>query len=132
MKAITDIFLRYPVIAVVLNLMLVLIGIRAAFLLPIQQFPKFESTSIGIRTFYIGASAETVRGFLTTPIERAVSSIAGVDYVESSSTAGMSQVTVRLKLNHSSTQALTEVNARLQQVRRELPQDAEAPAISIQ
>ena len=132
MKAITDIFLRYPVIAVVLNLMLVLIGVRAAFLLPIQQFPKFESTSIGIRTFYIGASAETVRGFLTTPIERAVSSIAGVDYVESSSTAGMSQVTVRLKLNHSSTQALTEVNARLQQVRRELPQDAEPPAISIQ
>ncbi|MFO0913015.1 MAG: efflux RND transporter permease subunit [Pirellulales bacterium] len=132
MKAITDVFLRHPVLAMVLNLALVMVGIRAAMQLPVQQFPKLESSSIGIRTFYIGASAETVRGFLTTPIERAVSSIAGIDYIESSSTAGMSQITVRLKLNHSSTQALTEVTARLQQVRRELPQEAEPPVVFVQ
>jgi multidrug efflux pump len=131
-KSITDLFLRYPVIAMVLNLAIVLIGLRTIFLLPIQQFPRFESTSITIRTFYIGASAETVRGFLTVPIERAVASIAGVDYVESSSTAGSSTVTVRLKFNHNSTQALTEVNARLQQIRRELPSDAESPSVFIQ
>jgi multidrug efflux pump len=131
-KSITDLFLRYPIIALVINLAIVLVGLRAIFLLPIQQFPRFESTSVTIRTFYIGASAETIRGFLTVPIERAVSSIAGVDYIESSSTAGSSTVTVRLKLNHDSTQALTEVNARLQQIRRELPNDAEPPSVFIQ
>jgi multidrug efflux pump len=132
LKSITDIFLRYPIIAMVLNLTIFLIGLRAIFLLPIQQFPRFESTSIEIRTFYIGASAETIRGFLTVPIERAVSSIAGVDYIESSSIAGSSTVTIRLKFNHDSTQALTEVNARLQQIRRELPLDAESPSVFIE
>ncbi len=132
MKSITDLFLRYPIIAMVLNLTIVLIGLRTIFLLPIQQFPRFESTSITIRTFYIGASAETIRGFLTVPIERAVSSIAGVDYVESSSTASSSEVKIRLKFNYSSTQALTEVNARLQQIRRELPSDAEPPSVYIE
>ncbi len=131
MKSITDIFIKYPVLAAVINLMLVLIGVRCAYLLPIQQYPKLESTSIEIQTVYIGASAETVRGFLTTPIERAVSSIAGIDYLESTSTAGVSSITIRLKLNHDSTQALAEVNARLQQVRRELPQEAEPPVISL-
>lgn len=132
MKSITDIFIRHPVLAMVVNLILVIVGIRAALMLPIQQYPKLESTSITLTTVYIGASAETVRGFLTTPIERAVSSIAGVDYIESSSTAGVSVITIRLKLNHNSTQALAEVNARLQQVRRELPQEAEPPAIALQ
>jgi multidrug efflux pump len=132
LKSITDIFLRYPIIAMVLNLTIVLIGLRTIFLLPIQQFPRFESTSIEIRTFYIGASAETIRGFLTVPIERAVSSIAGVDYIESSSIAGSSTVTIRLKFNHDSTQALTEVNTRLQQIRRELPLDAESPSVFIE
>jgi multidrug efflux pump len=129
---ITDVFIRHPVLAIVVNLIIVLVGARAAISLPIQQFPKLESTSIVVRTIYIGASAETIRGFLTTPIEKAVSAIAGVDYIESSSTAGVSQITVHLKLNHDSTAALAEVDARLQQVRRELPVEAEPPAIEIQ
>ncbi len=132
MRSITDIFIRHPVLAIVVNFAIVLIGLRAMFLLPIQQYPKLESTSVVITTYYIGASAETIRGFLTTPIEQAVSSIAGVDYIESSSTAGASVITVRLKLNHDSTQALAEVNARLQQVRRQLPAEAEPPAIELQ
>ena len=132
MNSVTDIFIKHPVLATVVNLMIVLVGVRAIFLLPIQQFPTIESTSILINTFYVGASAETVRGFLTTPIERAVSAIAGVDYLESSSTSGLSTVTVRLKLNHNSTQALAEVSARLQQVRRELPAEAEPPVIELQ
>ncbi len=132
MKSITDVFIKHPVLAVVVNLVIVLIGLRAAFMLPIQQYPKLESTSILINTIYIGASAETVRGFLTTPIERAVSAIAGVDYIESTSTSGVSVVTIRLKLNHDSTQALAEVSARLQQVRRELPEEAEPPVIELQ
>ena len=75
MKSITDIFIRYPVLAIVVNLMIVLLGVRSAQSLPVQQFPKLESTSIVITTIYIGASAETIRGFLTSPIEKAVSSI---------------------------------------------------------
>ena len=132
MRSITDVFIKHPVLAVVVNFAIVLIGLRAMVLLPIQQYPKLESTSVVITTYYIGASAETIRGFLTTPIEQAVSSIAGVDYIESSSTAGASIITVRLKLNHNSTQALAEVNARLQQVRRQLPAEAEPPAIELQ
>jgi multidrug efflux pump len=129
---ITDVFIRYPVLAIVVNLMIVLVGLRAAISLPIQQFPTLESTSIIVKTVYIGAGAETISGFLTTPIEKAVSAIAGVDYIESSSIAGVSQVTIHLKLNHDSTAALAEVNARLQQVRRELPSEAEPPVIELQ
>jgi multidrug efflux pump len=128
----TDIFIRHPVLAVVVNLVLVLVGWRALATLPVQQFPQIESSSVIITTVYYGASAETVRGFLTTPIERAVSAIGGVDYVESTSRAGVSTVTVRLKLNHDSTAALAEVTARLQQVRSELPGEAEPPAVEVQ
>src|SRR5262249_54452364 len=94
--------------------------------------PKIQSSSVVITTVYYGASAETVRGFLTTPIERVVSAISGVDYVESTSRAGLSTVTVRLKLNHDSTAALAEVTARLQQVRSELPVEAEPPVVEVQ
>jgi len=131
-KSFTDVFIQHPVLAIVVNLIIVLVGIRAAQSLPIQQFPKLESTSIVITTAYIGASAETVRGFLTTPIEKAVSAIAGVDYLESSSTAGISRITIRLQLNHNSTAALAEVNARLQQVRRDLPNEAEPSVIELE
>lgn len=132
MRSFTDTFIRHPVLAVVVNLVIVLVGWRALSSLPVQQYPQVESSSILINTVYYGASAETVRGFLTTPIERAVSAIGGVDYVESTSRAGLSTVTVRLKLNHSSTAALAEVTARLQQVRSDLPPDAEPPAVEIQ
>src|SRR5688572_21684787 len=131
-RAITDLFIRRPVLAIVLNLGIVLLGARALTSLPIQQYPDLESTSVVINTVYYGASAETVRGFLTVPIERAVSAISGVDHVESTSRAGISTVTVRLKLDHSSTAALAEVTARLQQVRSELPSEAEPPVVDIQ
>ena len=131
-RSITDIFIKHPVLAIVVNIAIVLVGLRAMVLLPIQQYPTIESTSVVITTYYIGASAETVRGFLTTPIEQAVSSIAGVDFIESSSLAGASTITIRLKLNHDSTQALAEVNARLQQVRRTLPAEAEPSVIELQ
>jgi multidrug efflux pump len=132
MRSFTDVFIKHPVLAVVVNLVIVLVGWRALASLPIQQYPQIESSSVIITTVYYGASAETVRGFLTTPIERAVSAIGGVDYVESTSRAGISTVTVRLKLNHDSTRALAEVTARLQQVRSELPQEAEPPVVEVQ
>jgi multidrug efflux pump len=95
MRSITDVFIRHPVLAIVVNLVIVLIGWRAITALPVQQYPQLESSSVIVTTLYYGASAETVRGFITTPIERAVSSIAGVDYVESTSRAGQSTVNVR-------------------------------------
>jgi multidrug efflux pump len=132
MRSFTDIFIKHPVLAVVVNLVIVLVGARALLNLPVQQYPSIESSSIIINTVYTGASAETVRGFLTTPIERAVSAISGVDYVESTSRAGLSTVTVHLKLDHDSTDALAEVTARLQQVRSELPAEAEPPVVEVQ
>lgn len=131
MKSFTDIFIRHPVLAIVVNLFIVLVGLRAAMSLPVQQYPTIEAVSLNVKTVYFGASADTVRGFLTTPIEKAVSSVAGIDTVESKSTAGLSEITVRLNLNHDSTKALSEVNARLQQVRSELPGDAEPPTIEL-
>ncbi len=132
MRSFTDLFIRHPVLAAVVNLAIVLMGWRALTTLPVQQYPNIQSSSVVITTVYYGASAEAVRGFLTTPIERAVSAISGVDYVESSSRAGVSTVTVRLKLNQNSTAALAEVTARLQQVRSELPAEAEPPQVEVQ
>ena len=129
MRSFTDLFIKHPVLAIVVNLVIVLVGWRAVGSLPVQQFPKLESSSVLVTTIYYGASAETVRGFLTTPIERVVSQIGGVDHVESSSRAGVSTVTVRLKLNHDTTAALAEISARLQQVRAELPPDAQPPMV---
>ncbi len=132
MKSLTDIFIKKPVLAVVVNLIILAVGWRSIGGLPIRQYPRIESTKILINTVYIGASADTIRGFITTPIERAVSAIDGIDYIESSSTAGVSSITVFLRLNHSSNDALAEISARLNQVRSELPAEAESPAIEIQ
>jgi len=132
MRSFTDIFIKRPVLAIVVNLVIVLVGWRALTKLPVQQYPQLESSTIVITTLYYGASAETIRGYLTTPIEKVVSQIAGVDHIESTSRAGMSTINVRLKLNHNSTAALAEVTARLQQVRAELPQEAEPPVVEIQ
>jgi multidrug efflux pump len=132
MRSFTDTFIKHPVLAAVVNLVILLVGWRAMSSLPVQQYPKIESSSVLITTVYYGASAETVRGFLTTPIERAVSAISGVDYVESTSRAGVSTITVHLKLNHNSTAALAEVTARLQQVRAELPAEAQPPVVEVQ
>ncbi|MBP7950494.1 MAG: efflux RND transporter permease subunit [Verrucomicrobiales bacterium] len=131
-RSFTDIFIRHPVLALVVNFIIILMGWRAATSLPVQQYPKLESSSVVITTLYYGASAETIRGFLTNPIEQAVAQIGGVDYVESISRAGSSVVTVRLKLNYNATAALAEVSARLQQVRSELPSEAEPPMVEIQ
>src|SRR5688572_17348603 len=132
MRSITDVFIKHPVLAAVVNIVIVLAGWRALSSLPVQQYPNMDSSSVVITTVYTGAAAETVRGFLTTPIERAVSAIAGVDHIESTSRAGVSTITIRLKLNHDSTAALAEVTARLQQVRSELPSEAEPPVVEVQ
>src|SRR3989440_10503399 len=127
MRSFTDTFIKHPVLAAVVNLVIVLVGWRALTTLPVQQYPKIESSSVLITTVYYGASAETVRGFLTTPIERAVSAISGVDYVESTSRAGVSSITVHLKLNHNSTAALAGATAQWHQGRSVLTAQPEPP-----
>jgi multidrug efflux pump len=124
-------FINRPVLAVVASLAILLVGGRAAQNLPIQQFPRIESAAIQVQTVYVGASAEVVRGFITTPIERVLATVSGVDYVESTSAASVSTVTVRLKLNEDVNVALTEIGARLDQIRAELPAEAEPPTTQV-
>ena len=128
---IMDVFVTRPVLAIVISLILVLAGLRAAQNLPILQFPKVESSSLIISTNYVGASADVVQGFITDPIERVASTVPGVDFVDSSTTAGRSTVTVWLELNEDSTAALAELSSRLDQIRFELPPGAEDPFVQV-
>ena len=127
----TDIFVERPVVAIVICLGLVLMGLRAASSLPVLQYPQIDSASLVIQTPYVGASAEVVQGFITDPIERAASTVPGIDFISSQSTSGMSTVTVFLKLNEDSTDALAELSSRLGQIRFELPAGAEDPSVSV-
>lgn len=129
--SVMDMFSKRPILAIVLSLAIVLIGIRAFLNIPVLQFPQISSASIQITTPYIGASAETIQGFITEPIERAASSVPGVDYVDSNTTPGLSTVTVWMRLNENSSAALAELSARLDQIRFELPEGAEDPAIEV-
>jgi len=127
----TDLFVHRPIIAVVMCIAIVLVGAKAATSMPIINFPAIESSNLVIQTPYIGASAEVVQGFVTEPIESIARSTPGVDYVESTSTAGMSTVTVWLSINENSTAALAELSAGLEQIKFILPEAAEDPSISI-
>lgn len=126
-----DTFINRPVIAIVLSVIICLAGIAAAFKIPVLQFPKIESASLTITTAYVGASADVVKGFITEPVERVAATVPGVDYVESSTSSGVSTVTAWLKINENSTLALAELNTRLSQIRFELPQGAEDPMVSV-
>jgi multidrug efflux pump len=126
-----DIFVKKPVLAIVVSLILLISGVLAATKISVLQFPKVESSSLVITTQYSGVSAQVVQGFVTEPIERIAMTIPGVDYVDSTSTAGLSSVTAWLKLNENSTDALAQLNSRLSQIKFELPQGAEDPSVNV-
>ncbi len=128
----TDLFIRRPVLAIVLNLLILIAGLSAWNSLSVRQYPLSENASVQISTAYIGASADLVRGFITTPLERAIAAAEGIDYVESKSLQGISIITARLKLNYDSTKALADISSKVDQVRNDLPAEAEVPAISVQ
>jgi multidrug efflux pump len=130
-RSIFDIFVQRPVLAGVLSLFILLLGLRAAFELPVQQYPRIDASSLIITTVYVGAPAETVRGFITEPVERAVAAIPDVDYVDSSTTAGVSTVTVWLKFDADSSAALARVSAQLDSIASRLPAEAEPPSIEV-
>ncbi|AYZ32470.1 MexW/MexI family multidrug efflux RND transporter permease subunit [Serratia sp. FDAARGOS_506] len=125
----TDLFVRRPVLALVVSTLILLFGALALSQLPVRQYPLLENSTITISTDYPGASSELMQGFVTQPIAQAVSSVEGVDYLSSSSVQGRSVVTVRMALNRDSTQALTEVMAKVNQVRYKLPEQAYDPVI---
>ncbi len=128
----TDIFVRRPVLALVVNLVVIIAGIQAIRTLNVRQYPKLESATVTVRTAYVGANADLVRGFITTPLERAIAAADGIDYMESQSTQGLSTINVRLKLNFNAGDALADISARVNQVRADLPPEAEIPAINIE
>ena len=132
MKSFTDLFIRRPVLALVVNLVILIAGFQAIRSLNVRQYPRNDNASVTITTAYIGASAELVRGFITTPLERAIAAADGIDYIQSSSQLGLSTITVRLRLNYEPTKALAEISSKVDQVRGDLPPEAEVPIINIE
>ena len=127
----TDLFIQRPVLAVVVSLLILVAGVQAIFTLTVRQYPRSDNASVTITTVYIGANADLVRGFITTPIERAIAAADGIDYIESQSSQGRSLITARLKLNYDPTKALSEISSKVDQVRGDLPPEAEVPVIDI-
>jgi multidrug efflux pump len=128
----TDLFIRRPVLAIVVNLVIIIAGLQAIRGLNVRQYPKLESATVSVRTPYVGANAELVRGFITTPLERSIAAADGIDFIESQSTQGLSTINVRLKLNFPAASALADISARVNQVRQDLPPEAEVPAITLE
>jgi multidrug efflux pump len=128
----TDLFIRRPVLAVVVSLIIVIAGLQAMRTLKVRQYPHSENATITVTTVYVGASADLVRGFITTPLERVIAAADGIEYISSQSTLGLSTISIRLRLNFDSTKALAEVSSKVDQVRRDLPPEAEIPTINIE
>ena len=129
---ITDLFIRRPVLAMVVNLLILIAGLVSINTLNVRQYPRSDIAVVTIETAYIGASADLVRGYITTPLERVIASADGIDYMDSSSTQGLSTITVHLRLNFDTNAALTQIQAKVAQVRNDLPPEAEAPIIEVE
>src|SRR5205809_7417543 len=129
---ITDLFIKRPVLAIVVNLVILIAGLQAIRSLSVRQYPRSDISEVQVSTVYVGANADLVRGFITTPLERVIASADGIDYMESTSAQGVSTITVHLKLNYDTNAALTQVQAKVAQVRNNLPPEAEAPVIELE
>src|SRR2546422_11309461 len=129
---ITDLFIKRPVLAIVVNLVILIAGLQAIRSLSVRQYPRSDISEVQVSTVYVGANADLVRGFITTPLERVIASADGIDYLESSSAQGLSTITVHLKLNYDTNAALTQIQAKVAQVRNDLPPEAEAPEIELE
>ena len=128
----TDLFVKRPVLAIVVNLVILIAGLQSIRALSVRQYPRSDIAVVRVSTVYVGANADLVRGFITTPLERVIASADGIDYMESSSAQGLSTITVHLKLNYDTNAALTQIQAKVAQVRNDLPPEAEAPIIELE
>jgi len=128
----TDLFIKRPVLAMVVSLVILIAGLQSIRSLSVRQYPRSDIAVVSVSTVYVGANADLVRGFITTPLERVIASADGIDYMESSSAQGLSTITVHLKLNYDTNAALTQIQSKVAQVRNDLPPEAEAPIIDLQ
>src|SRR4029079_1664758 len=128
----TDLFVKRPVLATVVNLAILIAGLQSIRALSVRQYPRSDIAVIRVSTVYVGANADLVRGFISTPLERVIASADGIDYMESSSAQGISTITVHLRLNYDTNAALTQIQAKVAQVRNQLPPEAEAPVIELE
>jgi multidrug efflux pump len=131
-KSFTDLFIRKPVIALVVNIVILVVGLVAYTKLNTRQYPRSDSAVVNVTTIYFGASADTVRGYITTQLERVISSADGIDYIESTSGAGISTIKVYLRLNYDTNAALAQISSKIDQVRNELPPESETPTINVE
>src|SRR5229473_2108972 len=128
----TDLFIKRPVLAMVVNLVILIAGLQSIRSLSVRQFPRSDLANVVVTTVYVGANADLVRGFITAPLERVIAGADGIDFLESSSAQGVSTITVHLKLNYDTNAALTQIQSKVAQVRNQLPPEAEAPIIQLQ
>src|SRR3979411_434638 len=128
----TDLFIKRPVLSVVVSLVILLAGLQSIRSLSVRQYPRSDIAIVTVTTVYVGANANLVRGFITTPLERVIASADGIDYLESSSAQGVSTITVHLKLNYDTNAALTQIQAKVAQVRNKLPPESQAPVIDLE
>jgi multidrug efflux pump len=129
---ITDIFVKRPVLAICVNLLVFIAGIQAIQNLIVRQYPRSDVAVVTVKTVYVGTNAELVRGFITTPLEKAIASADGIDYLESSSVQGLSTITAHLRLNFNVNDALTQIQSKVTEVRNDLPREAEVPTINVE
>src|ERR1700687_6126808 len=128
----TDLFIKRPVLAIVVSLVILIAGLQSIRSLSVRQYPRSDIAVVQVTTVYVVANADLVRVFITTPLERVIASADGIDYMESSSAQGLSTITVHLKLNYDTNAALTQIQAKVAQVRNDLPPEAQAPVIDLQ
>ena len=131
-SAFTDLFIRRPILAIVVSMLIFFIGLKALTMLELRQYPRYDAAQISVSTSYPGASPSLMQGFITTPMEQAISSAEGIDYITASSTQGRSNVTANLKLNYDPNKALTEIMSKVQQVKNLIPRGSNDPIISKQ
>jgi len=128
----TDLFVKRPVLATVVNLVILIAGLQAVRSLSVRQYPRSDISVVQVTTVYVGANADLVRGFITTPLERVIASADGIDYMESNSAQSLSTIIVHLKLNYDTNAALTQIQAKVAQVKNDLPPESQVPVIDLQ
>ena len=131
MSHFTDIFIRRPVLATVVSLLILVLGLRAYTVLPILQYPRTENAIVTVTTIYYGADPDVVAGFITTPLENAIAQANGIDYMTSISQSGVSTITVYLRLNYDADKALTEINTKVNSVLNQLPPGTQQPTLTV-
>src|ERR1700691_5560136 len=127
----TDIFIRRPVLASVVSLLILVLGVRAYFVLPVLQYPRTENAVVTVTTTYYGADPDVVAGFITTPLEDAIAQANGIDYITPASLSSVSTITVNLRLNYDADKALTEINTKVSSVLNQLSAGSQQPILTV-